>query len=316
MKPFELKTIRLRFQLGEVELFSNRAPALVLKPEATVGDLDAAARAAYVKFVNAEGADCLVAFGQPVTDALSPIGWRAGCVRFAGHQYFRSTVRLDGTFEDYLAAMPGPRRSRLKRKVTRAAKALFGLRVAVFKTEDEMREFHAIAVALSKKTYQESLFGKGIRTDSDFVSDMLVRARNSATGVRGFVLYGNGEPIAFSYLVGDGEVLLCEMLGYDPKFAEWSPGNVLQFYVLQHLFASNEYSTFDFGEGDSQFKSTFATDSIPCADVFYFRASPVGLALATSQATSHFASIWGARVLQRFGWKAKVKHFLRRAMGR
>ena len=101
----------------------------------------------------------------------------------------------------------------------------------------------------------------------------------------------------------------------DPDASELSPGNVLQISILEWVFREKPCAYFDFGEGQSQYKEFYATDQVPCADLYFFPRDLRGYALFGAQAGLHYLSRGIVMGLERAGVKEKVKGFLRRRWG-
>ena len=102
--------------------------------------------------------------------------------------------------------------------------------------------------------------------------------------------------------------------GWSVTLAEQhSPGTVLQYLALEHLFAQGEQGMFDFGEGETEQKKLFGTHSALCADVYMLRATPGNLgrvALRVLLESTSSAIVW---VLERAGIKRWMKRAMRRS---
>jgi len=66
-------------------------------------------------------------------------------------------------------------------------------------------------------------------------------------------------------------VLVYSHLGFDPKYADWSPGNVLLWLALEDLFAEDRFDYLDFTEGDNAQKLFFSTGQLPCYNKLFVR---------------------------------------------
>jgi CelD/BcsL family acetyltransferase involved in cellulose biosynthesis len=306
--------VRFRYQLGEVQLAQRDVEVAVdtrvfIERPVDDGSLVPPSE------VLASGTPCVMVLSQPIAAPLPTSTNLPGCIRFAPHQYRRSTIHVQGTFEGYLKAMPADRRRKIQQKQRRYREACNGrLPVRTFATRDELAAFHREALPLAAKTYQERLFGKGLPKSEAFVNEML--ARGDAGTARGYLLAGpNGEAISYMYLTMNGAFVSYDYCGYDDAFARLSPGVVLQVAVLEDLFAVRPGSIFDFGEGETQHKDTFGTEAVLCADLYFFPKTARGLELYAGQALAHGVSRSAVAALERFGLKEKVKRLLRRGIG-
>ena len=192
--------------------------------------------------------------------------WRA---RFPKHRfgavqhYRRHFITMEGGYEAYLGRFSGKTRSTLRRKRRRFEQADGGaLDLRSYRGEAEMAAFLDLAAPLARRTYQARLLDAALPDDAEARRTMLAAAKRDE--VRAFLLFLNGQPVAYLYLPIDGTTLIYAYLGYDPDHADLSPGTVLQMGALESLFAEERFTHFDFTEGDGAHKALFGTDSLPC----------------------------------------------------
>ncbi len=141
------------------------------------------------------------------------------------------------------------------------------------------------------------------------------RGRRCGSGkdnIRAFLLFAGGRAIAYLYLPVERDILVYAHLGYDPDFAELSPGTVLHVEAMRMLYDEGRFRAFDFTEGDGAHKAQFGRASVACADVLILR--PVlrnRAALAAMRGVDGLAAHARA-LLDRLGMRAKVKALIRR----
>lgn len=199
-----------------------------------------------------------------------------GCIRFVRQRYTRYYADLTIGFDAWWSGLSSNTRSGLKRK----AKRLGASEIQTYRTTDEIAEFHAIARRIAVTTYQERLMGAGIPGTPEFVAQMLARA--AADGARGWILSIDGEPAAYLYCPIRGGTVIYEYVGHDPRFADLSPGAVLQMEAMRDLYAEAWLETFDFTEGEGQHKRSMATGGVPCVDVLLLRPTPMNRMVVTA----------------------------------
>lgn len=148
-------------------------------------------------------------------------------------------------------------RSTLRRKDKKLVRA-FGNAVDLRTVRDscDVGEFIHVAGSITAKTYQAALT-VGVRETQRWRTILDALAGEGC--LRGFVLRGKGEPIA--YLVG---AVFCKQFtllatGFVPVHRNVSPGSVLMWRVLDAL-ASEGIVTVDFGSGDVAYKRLLGTD--------------------------------------------------------
>jgi CelD/BcsL family acetyltransferase involved in cellulose biosynthesis len=189
---------------------------------------------------------------------------------FIRQRYVRSFTRLDTGFEPYLAGFSGKSRSTLRRKARRLAERSGGtLDLRCYRTAAELESFHASARALSVRTYQERLLDGGLPSGPDALEAMRTLAARDQ--VRAWLLFVDGRPVSYLYAPAEGYTLIYAYLGYDPDFAEYSPGTVLQLEAMRQLMEERRFRLFDFTEGEGQHKRQFATDGVECVDLLLVR---------------------------------------------
>lgn len=209
---------------------------------------------------------------------LEPLIRRHGELKpFVRQRYGRRYARLDQSFDDYLAGFSAKSRSTAKRKLRRFAERSGGaIDLRCCKTEKEVEAFYAAARIVSAKTYQELRLNAGLPAGGEALAEMRALAR--ADRARGWLLSLDGAPIAYLWAPAQGETLIYAWLGYDPAFADLSPGTVLQLEAMRELMSERRFRLFDFTEGDGQHKRLFATDAVDCVDLLLMRRSFPSLA--------------------------------------
>lgn len=196
---------------------------------------------------------------------------------FVRQSYRRSFAALDMGFDAYLAGFSAKSRSTLKRKLRRFAEQAGGtIDLRCYRTPREIVEFHAHARSISASTYQEQRFGAGLPDGDAALACMRVQAARDE--IRGWILFLGDRPISYLHAPAEGETLLYAHLGYDPTFADLSPGTVLQAEAMRMLMAERRFRWFDFTEGDGQHKRLFATGAVDCVDLLLLRRTPANLA--------------------------------------
>lgn len=206
-------------------------------------------------------------------DRLDAMIYASGrMIGFVRQRYMRYHADLTGGFDAYMAALSGNARQGVRRKAKKIAQLSGGtVDVRRFSTPAELKTFHGLARGIALRTYQEKLLGEGLPDSTEFIAAML--ANGAADDVRAWLLYIGGEPAAYLYCPAQGDTLIYEYVGHDPKFNELSPGAVLQIEAFRDLFAEGKFARFDFTEGEGQHKRQFATGGVPCLDLLLLRPS-------------------------------------------
>ena len=301
---WQATSMRFRFQLGEWTFAARRLPVAVLDAHFT--ELGADADSIDLPLGRFDDAWCYVVLSQPVPERLPIVATHQGTVRLATHQYNHSVVRIEGDFESYMKGQfPKDRTKKFRYKVRKLCQHLGADKPwREYRTADQFREFYRHMSALQDLGYQQKLLGKGL-------SPAGAEEWAQSGQARGYALFHGDKPIA--YIAGrlKGGVFYDEYIGYDPSYRDWSPGNVLQYFVLEKVFADKDVALWDFLEGEGQHKTMFGNVARQCADLFFFPRTPKSLALFASQAGLHFASRGMVGALDRLHLKERVKRMLR-----
>lgn len=226
--------------------------------------------------------------------------------------YGRHYIAMSGlSYSDYLGKFSSKTRSGFNRKRRRLADAMDGdLHVDEFRSEADVDRFMADAVPLSRRSYQGRLLGVGLPEGPEAVDAMKALARRGE--MRGYILYGKGQPLSYLYLPTTGGVVVYAYLGYDPEAGNLSVGTVLQLEALERLFAEARYRFFDFGEGTGQHKDMFATHSVDACSFFLLKPGITNHTLAMALGVFN-GSVRGAkRLAERSNLLPRVRRMLRR----
>lgn len=259
----------LRFQIGARTLFTARRQ--LARIALSLEDVLAGAPPMLPPLES--GADGYVINSLPEALAGAVAARASGLRPFVRQRYTRFFADLGG-FDAWLAGFSARSRATLLRKARRFAERSGGaIDVRVSRTRAEFEQFFDSARAISRKSYQERLLDAGLPADGK--PAMLALAERNAA--RGFLLFLDGEPVSYLYLPARGETLVYAYLGYDPAFADLSPGAVLQLEAMRLLMDEGRFRRLDFTEGDGQHKRLFATGGVECVDLLLLRPSPANL---------------------------------------
>jgi CelD/BcsL family acetyltransferase involved in cellulose biosynthesis len=225
------------------------------------------------------------------------LGASSGMRCFVRQSYPRHYADLSQGVDAYLGGFSAKSRSGLKRKRRKLEERSGGaLDIRCYRTPAELEIFYGAARRLSALTYQERLLEAGLPEGA--LPDMQDLA--SQDQVRAFLLFIDGRPISYLYAPAEGLTLRYAYLGYDPSFADLSPGTVLQTEAMRMLMEEGRFRWFDFTEGDGQHKRQFATGAIDSVDMLLLR--PTFANLAVARTLSSFDGI--VAVAKRVGLKS------------
>lgn len=253
--------------------------------------------------------------GSQAISAQLPRVWRLGrgiCyVPLQGKRFF---IDLNRSFEAYLAKFSGKSRTEMRRNVRRFARACTGSALwREFRDATGVADFHSLASEVSRKTYQHRLLRSGIDTSPSFREELIHSAIMGH--LRGYILFHQQTPIAFMLCRARGGDLVFEKGGFDPSFAEHSPGFVLLWFALQRLFSDSEFRRLDFGEGAYPYKEYLATGSLEVAEIYCFPWHWRNAALVVVHSAVAGAANLLRSVLEILGVAQRLKKMTRHGIG-
>lgn len=299
-----------RITLGEYVLFRPNFDAIVTCENFLYTPL-ALADEPPIAEMRARNADVAYLESCPVEKKLPRISKAGDCYRYVASHYKHYFVRIDGPFEDYMASFSAKTRSTLVRKVKRFKKlSPDAEHFKVYRHPNEMEDFIQQARIIAEKTFQEKLFGCGLPDTQAFRKELVERARLGH--VEGYVLFSGQRPISYIHgPISHGSIILYDHVGYDPEFCQFSPGTVLQYMVIEHLFNEGHLKIYDLCTGEGEHKRLFANDHRLCAELYYFRPKARYLVIFFADYAFQIISRWITWTMEKLRIKNRIKRFLR-----
>lgn len=310
MKTWRSKTISLRYSLSYVKLFEMKFKAL--EDPQTFDPNQVPASEIQTPFEEVpQNHDVVVARHQLLAAEIPVIQRLPTMLRYAPRQLLHFYTDLRGGPEQAFKAMSPKTRATVLRKVRSYQKFCGGeLRWQTYRKPDEMLAYLEQARQVARKTYQERLFDSGIPDSQDFSAAMVELAKRNL--VRGFLLFHGEKAIAYLYTPAPDGFLIYDYLGYDPDYADHSPGTVLQYLALEALYAEQQFPLYYWGFGYSQTKHIFSTGRVLGTDIFYFRPTLRNrLAVYLHYGADRLSGRVGT-FLDRLGFKQRIKRWLKR----
>lgn len=270
LAPFVLSRWKKTYELGGRRLFSLPVRRLSLLNDSLVG-LNGEAEMRRIFEALAERNDFdLVSFNEhglespfvrTLKGALAGSAWR--CVNPFHKTSVHWLLDLPPTFDGYMSALSGKTRQTLRRKLAKFDKQ-YGVNVRVIADPGEVDGFLAAGEKISRMTYQWKV---GQRLTFDEPTQRTYLANAKAGTLRCYLLLLGGEPIAFVRgNIRDG-IYDYETPGYDPRYADDSPGTVLLLKVFEDLISNTDCRIFDFGIGGDYvgYKKILGNRSYECS---------------------------------------------------
>jgi len=309
MSHWELRKIPFEFKLSDLTL-GSLAMALQVRPKrmgAPVRQSNSLHAPAMELLPGSQG---FVERDVPLEEH-APVFCAVGqYLYYVPHHYHHCYIDLGIGFAAYQAKFSAKTRNTILRKVRKFAEQTGGTaRWQLYRTPAEIETFMQLALPLSRRTYQDRLLDAGLPDTPAFHAMAMERA--ASDNVRAFLLFDGERAVSYLFCPASEGVLTYAYLGYDPDYMKLSVGTVLQWLALEYLFNEGKFHFFDFDEGESEHKRLFATEERLCANIYMVRRSLANsILLRAHHGTNQFSS-WLGNILDRYGWKARLRRSLR-----
>lgn len=209
------------------------------------------------------GYDIGVASEIPLESSLadSVLWWQRNGSRAArvSHQVYDSfRIRIAASLDEYLEIRFNAKaRYNIRREVRRFHAEFPGTRVRAFTDEGVVEEFLRDAEAVGKLSYQWSRGLPVVKATPAAANRLHYLAQRGVW--RGYLLYADGQPCAYSNGMLHEGVYDYDVVGYDARYSSHSPGTVLLLAIIKDLSDSGAARELDFGAGPGAYKHHFAT---------------------------------------------------------
>lgn len=95
-----------------------------------------------------------------------------------------------------------------------------------------------------------------------------------------WVLYLNGNPIAFEYHIHHGDKIYALIADFIEEHRELSPGSVLDYHIMEQIFKNGRY-IYNMGSGNSFYKANWTDEGLKTVNFSIFKKSLYCTALFT-----------------------------------
>ena len=269
--PFLLHPSSLEFAFGPLRFarIAFRRVSLTTGPLFSEDVLESGAACASLidaAMRDLEGREVLFVLGMPLASPLASIldelqAFKKVLLLRHGPSYERRLAKVPRSLDEYLAMLGSRTRQDLRRQERRLVEEAGGtLTLAVYCDPSSVDDFVVDAERVSTLTYQWAMIGQGVASNE--ATKDLLRSAATSGWFRGYILHARGQPVAFMLGFLYGGNYLSETIGYDPRWARWSVGNILHMNVMRDLASLSGSATwFDFLYGDNANKERLSTDS-------------------------------------------------------
>jgi Acetyltransferase (GNAT) domain len=209
---------------------------------------------------------------NPLSDYVSRGGF-GGC-SLTAKSYETIQLKIENNFETYLRnRFTKKTRYNLKREVRLLEDASGGQAVMqVYHSPEQVIDFLTDVERVARCTHQWQKGFTPLRVDPLVIRKLSYLAQRKR--LRGYILFIRGTPAAFCHGTIRWGELVCEVVGYDPRFAKLNPGKVLLFKIIEDLHRCHAVDGLNLQGGTAAFRQVFATTTGITVDASLYRHEP------------------------------------------
>jgi CelD/BcsL family acetyltransferase involved in cellulose biosynthesis len=273
-----IEEIRLSAKLAYLQVYAPRVRALTVVYGGILGDdSDATLQTLLgeLRGALARGeADVLRLRQVPVDSPLHQLAQTSGPFLTRGHGSVPALhwrAEIPDSFDEYLRRRSRGIRRNIRRYGNRLIEA-YGDRLSlqVYRDEADIERLFRDTASVATKTYQAAI---GASFSDDDLRRSLTRLAMRRGWFRGYVLYLDGEPVAFWYGLGYRGVFSTDITGYDPAYGDLRIGRYVMVKLIEDLCADSAIHSLDYGFGDAEYKRLFGDRNWAEEDVLVYAPS-------------------------------------------
>lgn len=255
------------YAVAERKLFTLPIKTVSLFGSCVLGQLDEhTIKTFFTRIINDSGFDLInlgeIIIDSPLYKAVNKL--RGGVIvsRSTRTDPIRWMIKLPKSFDDYTKSLgPKTRKNAVREFKKLERESVFEVRV--IHRLDQIDIFLQDAEKISRLTYQWNV---GTRFCNDEVTRKRLVHFAQKGKLRCYIAYIDGQPCTFRYGEWSHRIYVGRIVGYDPKYANKSPGTALLLYTIRDLIDNTDCEFFDFGEGGYfEYKTRFGNISVKCA---------------------------------------------------
>lgn len=182
-------------------------------------------------------------------------------------------LRFPSKSEEVWKIFSSRERRRFRKRLER-----FPHQLRCYRDPSEVGLFLEKAQEVSKKTWQTRYFG--LRITGDDQQRQWLERLAALGALRAYILEHDGAPVSFILSHQWNGIFQGEETGYDPAYAECTPGIVLFVRMLQDLIAQDTPRLLDFKYGDYSYKQLFSNEHTQTRRVILVRRAMKPLLVA------------------------------------
>jgi CelD/BcsL family acetyltransferase involved in cellulose biosynthesis len=182
-------------------------------------------------------------------------------------------IHIAGKWEDFLAGLSASSRKNIRRRV-RSAENTPGFRIEriVLRSSDDDAVDEMIAVSARSWKAQSGADLTGDAAGRSFLLQ-LIDTLGPSGEVQIFFAKLHDQTIAYELLFGYNATVFPLRADFDSQYSKMSPGTVLLYHVLKHLFKQRHYQTYDCCADDYPYLRQWTKDQCTHKDLTIYKRS-------------------------------------------
>jgi CelD/BcsL family acetyltransferase involved in cellulose biosynthesis len=299
-----VEDIRLTTKIGYAKVYRPKARAFTVVYRGILGELsDADARVVVgelLRSLSGGEADVLrfrrLVVGSPVHTAAST-ATRSILRERRSPPTSHWELDVPDSYDAFLASLSRATREGAKRYPRRLEKE-FGDRLTLEVLGDpaDAERIFTDLRRVAEKTYQQGL---GVAFAQDELRRRLTTMQMERGWFRAYVLYLDGDPVAFWQGHAYRGVFSTGVPGFDPALSNLRVGNYVLFKLIADLCEDEAMHTLDYGFGDAEYKRRFGTRSWEEQDLLLWAPTFKGFRTNAIRSSTLAAVDGASRVLER-----------------
>ena len=184
-------------------------------------------------------------------------------------------LKTDMPWEEYYGGRSVRFKKAIRNKLNRIGRA-GDVTVRKYSSVEEVSGALPVIFGIGLKGWKHTIKGSIASTEENRAFyTALSEAMSAKGGLDIWVLRLNGEAIAFEYHLRYNNRIYGLTADFDESFRDLSPGSVLDFHIVEHLFR-NERCEYDMGSGASFYKEHWTGDGRRCSRLSFYRGRLYG----------------------------------------
>ena len=179
-------------------------------------------------------------------------------------------LKISGSYDQFLSNLNKKVRNEIRRKIRKMDAAKTSWEVKRLVRSEDVAELMTAQQYVSSRSWKVKHLAPS-RKASQKTNQQYLQAIADLGWLRGYVLYCNGVPRAYSINFQYHNVFYGHEMAYDKNYRQLSPGSVMVYEIIKDLHQERPPEVMSFGFGNSALKKQFCKRSALASDTYLVR---------------------------------------------